>query len=144
MFTSSIKRKARKFHVIVTTRAKFLLCQSKTSAYLPVSLPLPSSLLKLSISSNLRYENLIGPVRRFCVLIATHKRLAVGIEHVELIVAACFRFIIILGEHVSDCYIVALVTITDVIHFRRDVQYVYLNTLEVVASVLRNKTNFYF
>lgn len=78
------------------------------------------------------------------MLIATHKRLAVGIEHVELIVAACFRFIIILGELVSDCYIVALVTITDVIHFRRDVQYVYLNTLEVVASVLRNKTNFYF
>ena len=144
MFTSSIKRKTRKFHVIVTTRAKFLLCQSKTSAYLPFSLPSPSSLLKLSISSNLSYENLLGPVRRFCVLIATHKRLAVGIEHVELIVAACFRFIIILGEHVSDCYIVALVTITDVIRFRRDVQYVYLNTLEVVASVLRNKTNFYF
>ena len=78
------------------------------------------------------------------MLIATHKRLAVGIEHVELIVAACFRFIIILGELVSDCYIVALVTITDVIHFRRDVLYVYLNTLEVVASVLRNKTNVYF
>ena len=51
------------------------------------------------------------------MLIATHKRLAVGIEHVELIVAACFRFIIILVEHVSDCYIVSLVTITDVIHF---------------------------
>ena len=78
------------------------------------------------------------------MLIATHKRLALGIEHVELIVAACFRFIIILGEHVSDCYIVSLVTITDVIHFRSDVQYVNLNTLEVVASVLRNKTNFYF
>ena len=78
------------------------------------------------------------------MLMATHKRLALGIEHVELIVAACFRFIIILGERVSDCYIVALVTITDVINFRRDVLYVYLNTLEVVASSLRNKTNFYF
>ena len=57
VFTSFIKRVIRKFHLVVVqcrqinvqkkrdARAKLLFCQSKTSAYLPFSLP--SLLLKL-------------------------------------------------------------------------------------------------
>ena len=63
VFTSFIKRVIRKFHLVVVqcrqinvqkkrdARAKLLFCQSKTSAYLPFSLP--SLLLKL-------HDNRIG------------------------------------------------------------------------------------
>ena len=59
MFPSSTEREIRHFHVVVeaTTakkctkkrdaRAKLLFCQSKPIAFLPFSLPSPSSLLKL-------------------------------------------------------------------------------------------------
>ena len=59
MFPSSTKREFRHFHVVVgqrrqrnvqkkrDARAKLLFCQSKPIAFLPFSLPSPSSLLKL-------------------------------------------------------------------------------------------------
>ena len=68
VFTFSIKRESTKFHVVVVqqrqrkvqksvARAKLLFCHSKPIAFLPFSLPSPSSLLKLSI---LTIKKLVG------------------------------------------------------------------------------------
>ena len=60
MYTPSTKREIRHFNVVVVkqrqrnvqkkrdARAKLLFCQSNPIAFLPFSLPSPSSLLKLS------------------------------------------------------------------------------------------------
>ena len=57
VFTSSTKRQIRHFHVVVVQRRQrsvlksvmHLFCQSKPIAFLPFSLPSPSSLLKLPV-----------------------------------------------------------------------------------------------
>ena len=59
LFTSSIKRKIRHFHVVVAqwwlrnARAKLLLCLTNPFLFLAFSLPSPSSLLKLPEQPNL-------------------------------------------------------------------------------------------
>ena len=96
LFTSSIKRKIRHFHVVVAqwwlrnARAKLLLCLTNPFLFLAFSLPSPSSLLKLPEQSKLpkattqnakAYENRtrswsftkIGQGREFLVPNLLHK-----------------------------------------------------------------------